>query len=337
MTSRRDYADAPAWRGGYVRYDLVREFVIALLAVAALTVLLTVLFSSPDEPPATIAAWSRSDPIDFTTTAVGELDGSSATANYGPPYNHASGSVQHFLLLHPQRWLGVSHNVDTARDFVINPLRSIPSDPALQAALATYQSASPKQQTAWTSAYTGALGKAKANGGSLTLPAGSYGPVAPMMGSLLSMAQSGGLDGALLTSPRRFYETNYTRALLFMNDGGYLASLAQDNHLLGKQWGMMNETGSYPGQTWLWLYTFWYQINPFKSSPNADLQIWLIMAVLTLALICIPFIPGVRSIPRWIPIYKLIWRRHYAGLAASPPAGATGGDRSAASPARTHK
>jgi hypothetical protein len=25
----------------------------------------------------------------------------------------------------------------------------------------------------------------------------------------------------------------------------------------------------------------------------------------------IPFIPGVRDIPRWIPVYKLIWRDHY--------------------------
>ena len=31
---------------------------------------------------------------------------------------------------------------------------------------------------------------------------------------------------------------------------------------------MMNETGSYPGQVWLWLYTFWYQIKPFDSSPT---------------------------------------------------------------------
>ena len=36
---------------------------------------------------------------------------------------------------------------------------------------------------------------------------------------------------------------------------------------------MMNETGSYPGQVWLWLYTFWYQIAPFNTSDNADAQI----------------------------------------------------------------
>ena len=68
-----------------------------------------------------------------------------------------------------------------------------------------------------------------------------------MMGSLLTFAQSGGLDGALLTS-KQFYQTDYTKPLLFMADGGVLANRAQQQHLLGTQWGMMNETGSYPGQ-----------------------------------------------------------------------------------------
>ena len=61
---------------------------------------------------------------------------------------------------------------------------------------------------------------------------------------------------------------------------------------------MMNETGSYPGQVWLWLYTFWYQIEPFKESPNADALIFVLMGVLSLAFICIPFIPGLRTLPR---------------------------------------
>jgi hypothetical protein len=73
----------------------------------------------------------------------------------------------------------------------------------------------------------------------------------------------------------------------------------------------MNETGSYPGQVWLWLYTLWYQVEPIKSSPNGDLQVLLIMIFLSLAFVCIPFLPGVRDIPRRIPIYKLIWREHY--------------------------
>jgi hypothetical protein len=38
--------------------------------------------------------------------------------------------------------------------------------------------------------------------------------------------------------------------------------------MLGEQWGMMNETGSFAGQVWLWQYTFCYQIKPFSTSAH---------------------------------------------------------------------
>jgi hypothetical protein len=131
-----------------------------------------------------------------------------------------------------------------------------------------------------------------------------------MMGSLLGFAQAGGLDGALLTS-RQFYQTDYTKPLLFMADGGVLSNRAEAQHLLGEQWGMMNETGSYPGQVWLWLYTFWYQIPAFSHSDNADALVWALMMVVSLVLVLLPFIPGLRSIPRMTRVYRLIWREHY--------------------------
>ena len=40
---------------------------------------------------------------------------------------------------------------------------------------------------------------------------------------------------------------------------------------------MMNETGNYPGQPWMWLYTFWYQVKPFSTSDNADALVWGLM------------------------------------------------------------
>ena len=314
---RSEDGAARTWTGGYRSYDLVKEFSIALGVVLAITVVLTVLFSSPDETPSTIQQWSRSDPVDFVTTAVSELDGSSGVAGYGPPYNHNSDG-QHIAFIYLQKWLGVSHPIDTAKDYVIAPLQAIPGQPALRDAIATYRAAPSKQQTAWTDAYTKALANAKPGpGGAIVVPAGDYGPVPTMMGSLLTFAQSGGLDGALLTS-KQFYQTDYTKPLLFMADsanGAALANRAQADHLLGTQWGMMNETGSFPGQVWLWLYTFWYQIKPFSTSTNADVLVMAVMGVLSLAFVLIPFIPGVRDIPRWIPIYKLIWRDHYRSAA----------------------
>ena len=94
-----------------------------------------------------------------------------------------------------------------------------------------------------------------------------------MLAGLLAMAQSGGLDGALLLGGT-FYRTDYTKPLLFLADGSYLEDQARAQHLGGDQWGMMNETGRYPGQAWLWLYTFWYQVKPFSTSGNADALVW---------------------------------------------------------------
>lgn len=304
------------WRGAYRPYDIVKEAVFALVGVALLVVLLAVLFSSPDEPPSTIKQWSRTMPVNFLSTALSELDGTSETATYGPPYNHASGSVQHLAFIHLQRWLGVSHPINAPKDFVIDPLRAIPGQPALQAAVTSYQRAPARVRDGWTSAYAKALTRARANrDGSVSVPAANDGPLPIMMSALLRFAQGGGLDGVLLTS-RHFYQTDYTKPLMFMEDGDALSSRAASEHLLGNQWGMMNETGSYPGQVWLWLYTFWYQIKPFSTSPNADIDVMAIMAVLSLALVLVPFLPGIRDIPRRIPIYRLIWRYHYRSLSS---------------------
>jgi hypothetical protein len=73
----------------------------------------------------------------------------------------------------------------------------------------------------------------------------------------------------------------------------------------------MNETGGYPGSAWLWLYTFWYQIPPFSTSSNADILVLAVMIILTAGLTLMPFIPGLRSIPRRSRVYRLIWREHY--------------------------
>ncbi len=311
--------DVEEWHGPYVPYDLVKEFVIALVVVALLTVALAVVFSSPDDHAATMASWSRADPVDFAQTAITELDGTSATAQYGPPYNGAA-TGQGLGPITLARWAGIHIPIDTAHDFVLGPLGSLADRPDVQAALEAYRSASPDQQQRWTSAYEKAVAKATFTSGRLQVPPGDYGPVGVLIGALTQMARSGALDSGLINQDR-FYGTDYTKPALFLADGSYLAALGQAHHLSGDQWGMMNETGNYPGQAWLWLYTMWYQIPPFNSSANADLQVWAIMMFLTVVLVFLPFIPGLRSIPRWVPVYRLVWSRHYRELDRRAAAG----------------
>jgi hypothetical protein len=257
--------------------------------------------------------------VDLVTTATNELAGATGSAAYGPPYDSV-GPGQSWGPIAPQKWFGVRIPIDSANAFVIEPLqRASFSNTVLGTALAAWQNASSDQQSKWLDAYTKALADATVTDGNVVVVTGDYGPLPVMMSNLLGVAQSGGLDG-LLTINGRFYQTDYTQPLLFMGDGGYLSGLADQAHLTGSLWGMMNETGSYPGQTWLWLYTMWYQVFPFNSDTgiiglnagNADLGIILLMTLLTAALALVPFIPILRDIPRWIPIHRLIWRQYYA-------------------------
>jgi hypothetical protein len=303
------------WTGPKRSYDLVKEFVVALLVVGFLSVIMAAVLSSPDEKGVTLQQWARQNPSDFVATAVTELDGTSTSASYGPPYNHA-GSGQSIFFLHLQRWIGVHQPVNPPVDFVLRPLSTVTADQALTAALARYNSASATQQMTWASNYDQAIGAA--GGDPAKVKAGSYGPVPVMTSGLLHLAQVGALDSQLVSHTPGFYEDNYTKPLLFLADGSFLPSLAATDHLQGTQWGMMNETGNYPGQAWLWLYTMWYQISPFNSSGNADALVWGIMMILSLGLILVPFIPGVRSIPRVVPVYRLIWRDFYRKQAVRP-------------------
>ena len=146
-----------------------------------------------------------------------------------------------------------------------------------------------------------------------------------MMFYELKAAQGGTLDADLLAQTQ-FYGTNYTKPLLFIADGGYYANLATTLHLTGGQWGVMNETGSYPGQPWLWLYQLWYHVAPFSNSASVDIWAVYLTGIATILLLLIPFIPGLRDIPRLIPVHRLIWRGDYDQPAAPPasPARSTG-------------
>jgi hypothetical protein len=309
-----------------VPYDLVKELALALAGLAVLVIILSAFLSSPDVPPLTIATWSHSDPVDFVTTATGELAGTTTSAGYGAPYNSTPDASQSWGPISPQAWFGVRVPVDSANAFVIEPLtRASVTNATLGASLVTWQGATAAQQGTWLDAYTKALATATVADGAVTVAAGDYGPLPVMMSSLLGIGQTGGLDGLLVINGR-FYQTDYTQPLLFMGDGGYLPGLADQAHLTGSLWGMMNETGTYPGQTWLWLYTMWYQVPPFTSDTgflglnagNADLGIIILMTVLTIALALVPFIPILRDIPRWLPIHRLIWRQYYKPRSQTP-------------------
>jgi hypothetical protein len=299
-------ADAAPWRGATRRYDILKEGTVAGVIILALTFGLAGLLSSPNVPELSVQTWARVAPADFLATASTELNGTSLTATYGPPYN-TNGTPQKILFA-PANIFGVTQPINAAQDFVLSPLNTAAvGNPGLAAALATYRAAPAAQQLRWANAYSNAVTKVKFAGGVPMVPSAADGPVPVMLAGELAMARSGALDTDLLAK-NAFYGTNYTLPLMFVNDGSYFASQAEAMHLGGDQWGVMNETGSYPGQPWLWLYTLWYQTS-WGNSPNADLIAIYMTGLATILLLLVPFIPGLRDIPRLIPVHRLIWRR----------------------------
>src|SRR5665811_912687 len=166
------------------RYDLVKEFVIALVVVLVLSGGLAAIFSSPDAKAITMSAWAKADPDNLVTTAAAELAGTTTSATYGAPYNtNAEGQKLGPLPL--QKWGGVRIPIDST-DLVLGPLSNVSGDTAVSSALATWKAATPKQRTKWATAYTDAIGTAAADGEPATgaggevakvAKGGDYGPV----------------------------------------------------------------------------------------------------------------------------------------------------------------
>ncbi|MBI3430574.1 MAG: hypothetical protein HY050_11115 [Actinobacteria bacterium] len=306
MSHKERNVDLAKWSGPKRPYDLVKEFVIALLVVSVLVAGLATLFGSPDQKAVTLQDWAKKAPSDFIATTTGELAGTTISAAYGAPYNDASEGLS-LGPLKLQKWAGVTIPVDPKYDFVIEPL-AYSKDSAVPIALDQWNGASANQQLTWATDYASAI--EKAGDSSKVTSSNAFGPVPAMSAGLLALAQDGNLDGLLTTSDTP-YPSDFTKPILFLADGGYLDELGAAQHLHGDQWGMMNETGSYPGQSWLWLFSLWYNVEPFKSSENADAQIFFVLFLLNLGFIFMPKLPFINRLPRLIPIHRLIWRRYY--------------------------
>jgi quinol-cytochrome oxidoreductase complex cytochrome b subunit len=296
-------------------YDLIREGLIALVAVFVLVVAFAGFLSSPDEPPLTLQQYAQQSPVGFVTTAMKELTGTSVIAQYGPPYNQGTGSVQFIGPLSLQQVVGVTIPIDVAHVYVLDPLAvAAQTDPQVATALQTFTQGGSKQQAAWEDAYTQALSKATGSNGHVVVPQGDEGPIPAMMDHLLALGTSGALDGLLLRSGG-FYQNDFTKPLLFLSEDALPTKAAQFN-LLGSQWGVMNETGNYPGQAWLWLYTFWYQVPPYNTSTNADALVLVTMGILTALLVLFPFLPSLNRLPYYLGVHRLIWREYYHDVRA---------------------
>jgi hypothetical protein len=146
--------------------------------------------------------------------------GTSETATYGPPYNHATGNSQSILFA-PSTVIGVRQPIDAADTFVLAPPgQGGPTDPTLADALHRYTSAPPSTRQEWDAADLTAVTKVTFRNGTAVVPAAHDGPVPTMIATELTLARSGATDADLLANDA-FYGTNFTNPLLFLEDGQY--------------------------------------------------------------------------------------------------------------------
>ncbi|QQE78747.1 hypothetical protein [Alicyclobacillus sp. SO9] len=297
-------------------YDLVKEMFIALGIIGALVLVLAAVFSTPDVPALSAKQVVKQNPKLLVQTALQDLTKTDAISTYGPPYSHTKGAAQKLGFLSPQRWVGVTLPVNSEQTNVIQPLEKITNvDPALKASLAQWNSATPSQQAAWVKHVQSGLKHGSVNSNKLVLPAASagYGPVPKLMDAYLGLGNSGLLEAAIDGESGPMPLINRMDSLLLLQDVPD-ANYADKLNMTGDEWGVIKETGNYPGAVWLWYYTLLYQVPPFSSSDSADLWVVLATFLVTLILMLIPFIPGLRSIPRGLKIYRLIWRDYYRDL-----------------------
>jgi hypothetical protein len=293
-------------------YDLLWEGLVVLAAVAALVLVLALVFGSPDYPPVTGRDVAQHQPLAFIGTTAGILAGESGIQTYGPPYSADRGAAQRVFGLAPANLAGVTIPLDPVRDFVLRPLQRLAQvSPAVADALRAYEAGSAEQRESWLRAYRAALADATVAGDTVRVPAGDFGPVPALMDGMLRLGRAGLLEGALEAGGPVPYTLDFTRSLLFFQDD-VDHGVARRLDMTGEEWGISHETGAYPGAWWLWPYTFLYQIPPMSESPNGDLQVGVIMTLLFALLVFLPFLPVLRHVPRWIGVHRLIWRDWYA-------------------------
>ena len=202
---------------------------------------------------------------------------------------------------------GVRPPIDTANAFVVGPLKTMQS---ADAALADVVGRTPRVAAEVVDGYATALADDKAT--ALRLP----------LRATTARARDDrriDLDGAERSARRRcgrrerVLQPELTPAILFLGDGTYFEDLATRAAPHGRPMGDDERNGQLPGPVVALAVLPLLQIEPFASAsqrrprhrpdhgiadpPSAH---------------CSPFIPGLRTLPRWIPIHRLIWRDYYA-------------------------
>jgi hypothetical protein len=286
------------------KYPLLSVVLLAVVAIIAAFV------GSPNYPRATIADAANSDPGGAIMAFTQELDATSSSAANATEFGMG----------------------DPGQVFVVQPLQQyealLSSDVA--EALNTYQAATPDQRQQWAMNYDKALGTITPNGSSgmgggmgggipspdysmLATLQGDFGPIPTMVQADLQLAQQGYLEQYLqaVDPGHSFHLVN-----IWLYDHPALLNTAVNEGLTDDQWGMVKERGFPVGP--------WYLIVPaiiHVKLPNGSTGQGFVLDNLAFAFILlflVPLVPGVRSLPRYLRLYRFIYRYPVKGELDTP-------------------
>ena len=216
---------------------------------------------------------------------------------------------------------------DPGQVFVLNPLRQaaplLGSD--VQLALSTYESATPDQQQKWASAYDTALGTITPSSGGnmggasgpdytkLDTLKGDFGPVPVLVKANLQLAQNGYLEQYLqAVEPGHSYHlTN-----IWLYDHPNMLNTAVAEGLTDDQWGMVKERGFSVGPWYLFIPAVFHVY--FPGGVTGQWFVFWNLLFAALLLFVVPLVPGIRDIPKYLKLYRFIYRYPLKGELEKP-------------------
>jgi hypothetical protein len=286
----RDTPPTRLVRHVFWKYPLLAAALFAIIAVVAF------LVGSPNWPRDTIAKVSQQDPGGAIMAFTQELDGTSSSAG------------------NAQEW-GMG---DPGQVFVINPVRQyLPLlDTSVTFAISAYEDANSTQQQAWAANYDKALrsitpmsdgsdmgGATSPDYAKLDTLKGDFGPVPVLVKADLQLAQLGYLEEYLqsVDPGHSFHMTN-----IWLYDHPSLLNTAVAEGLTDDQWGMVKERGFSVGPWYLFVPAVFHVELPNGATGAGFVLDNLIFAAFLLFIV--PLTPGLRSLPKYLKLYRLIYR-----------------------------
>ena len=282
------------------------KYPILALVLFILVVVLAAAVGSPNWPRDTIAGVTKDNPGGAIMAFTQELDGTATS----------TGNAAEF---------GMG---DPGQVFVLGPLRQVAPlwRADVRAALAAYDAASPQQQQAWASNYDKALGTITPSGGGAMgagIPGpdfskidtlkGDFGPIPVLVKADLQLAQNGFLEQYLqAVGPGHSYHL----VNIWLYDHPNMLNTAVDQGLTDDQWGMVKERGFSVGPWYLAIPAVFHVYFPGGvTGPGFVLWNLLFAAIL---LFVLPLVPGVRDIPKYLKLYRFIYRYPVPGELEKP-------------------